>query len=258
MSAPAWLAAAQARADLPPLHERAPLDIGGAVCGSIEPALAERLAEAGLPLCRSAGGWRIEAPVSASLASIAEWLHRNGFAGRWRDELLAVVDNAGRVLADVERAVVRALGIATVAVHLVGATSDGRVWVQQRALDKATDPGLWDTLMGGQVAAGETVETSLRRETMEEAGLDIGTLRDLRQTASLTVRRPVAEGYMVETIAVFDGVVGNGVEPRNLDGEVETFACLDRAELRERLAAGRFTLEATLILGRWLEQRDRG
>jgi len=27
------------------------------------------------------------------------------------------------------------------------------IWVQQRALDKANDPGLWDTLMGGMVSA---------------------------------------------------------------------------------------------------------
>ena len=32
--------------------------------------------------------------------------------------------------------------------HLVGETSDGHFWVQQRALNKANDPGQWDTLMG--------------------------------------------------------------------------------------------------------------
>src|SRR4029079_6897231 len=104
-------------------------------------------------------------------------------------------------LSEVERSVVRVLGLSTFAVHLVGYASDGaRIWVQQRAFDKATDPGRWDTLMGGQVAAGETVETTLARETWEEAGLDVATLLELDRGESLTIRRPVAEGYMVEHI----------------------------------------------------------
>ena len=67
----------------------------------------------------------------------------------------------------------RPLGITTHAVHLVGWTPDGAVWVQQRAHDKATDPGLWDTTMGGLVTAGESIAATLMRETEEEAGLAV-------------------------------------------------------------------------------------
>ena len=257
MSALPWLVAARRRADQPPLRERQPVIIGGAVCGSIEPALAGRLMADGLPVRQAADGCRIDAPAGASLAAIAEWLRRAGLSGRWRGELLAVSDAGGRVVAAVERAVVRVLGISTFAVHLVGVASDGRVWVQQRALDKATDPGLWDTLMGGQVATGESTGTTLARETMEEAGLDIGALAGVRQADRIVVRRPVAEGYLVETIDVFDAVLPHGVEPRNLDGEVERFDLVAIDELGHWLAGGRFTLEATLILGAWLENRQR-
>jgi len=142
------------------------------------------------------------------------------------------------------------LGLSTFAVHLVGYASDGaRIWVQQRAFDKATDPGRWDTLMGGQVAAGETVETTLARETWEEAGLDVATLLELDRGESLTIRRPVAEGYMVEHIDVYAARLPEGAEPRNQDGEVERFECLTAAALDQRLAGDAFTLEATLILG---------
>lgn len=253
MSTPPWLAAARQRADQPPLRERVPLGIGGTVCASIEPALGERLVGAGLPLQLAAGVWQIDAPAQATLAQVAAWLHREGLSGRWRDELLDVSDERNRVLATVERAAVRALGITTHAVHLIGLASGGRVWVQKRALDKATDAGLWDTLMGGQVATGETAETTLARETLEEAGLDVAVLIDVRRGERIGVRRPVAEGYMVETIDVFTATVPEGVEPRNLDGEVDSFDCLDPGELRAWLAAGRFTLEATLILGAWFE-----
>ena len=74
-----------------------------------------------------------------------------------------------KTIGQVERGAVRPLGIATQAVHLVGHAADGRIWVQQRALNKANDPGLWDTLMGGMVSAADTVATALVRETWEEA-----------------------------------------------------------------------------------------
>ena len=255
-----WLARARAAADRPPVRPRDPLHLvvdGRAVrVGSIERELVDRMAAAALPIRRDSAGWLVDGPSAPSLATIAAWLRDAGLAGRWRDELLAVVDEAERPLAEVERSVVRALGLTTFAVHLVGASHDGqRTWVQQRAFDKATDPGLWDTLMGGQIAAGETVETALERETWEEAGLEVATLLDLRRGDRLTIRRPVAEGYMVEHIDVFSARLPDSIEPTNRDGEVERFECLDDASLRDRLGAGGFTLEASLILAADLARR---
>ena len=252
-----WRAAAHAAADLPPAVPRAPLWLDGHAVGSIEPALAARLVDAGLPLAASDDGlgWRIAGPADASLATIAHWLHEQGLSARWRDERLAVTSANGSALAAVERAVVRVLGITTRAVHLVGFAPDGRVWVQQRAFDKAVDPGLWDTLMGGQVSAGESIEETLERETQEEAGLAIADLVDVRHTDRITVRRPVARGYVIEHVEVFEATVPAQLVPANQDGEVERFECLTIAALLERLAAGEFSLEATLILDRWLARR---
>jgi len=252
-----WRFAARAAADLPPAAPRARLWIGGHAIGSIEPALAARLVDAGLPLADTDDGlgWSIAAPADASLAAIAHWLHEQGLSARWRDERLAVASSDGSALAVVERAVVRVLGITTRAVHLVGFAPDGRVWVQQRAFDKAVDPGLWDTLMGGQVSAGESIEETLERETQEEAGLAIADLVDLRHTDRVTVRRPVAKGYVVEHVEVFEATVPAALVPINQDGEVERFECLAIAAVLERLAAGAFSLEATLILDRSLARR---
>ena len=259
-----WLLRARAAADQPPAQPREPLhlDVEGhpVHVGSIEPATAERMAAADLPLRRmhTCPGWRIAAPVGPSLAAIAVWLRDAGLAGRWRDERLAVVDGDGRALAEVERSVVRVLGLSTFAVHLVGYASDGaRIWVQQRAFDKATDPGRWDTLMGGQMALGESIEATLERETEEEAGLVLADLADLRRGPDVTVRRAVPEGWMDERIAVFRAVLRDDVVPTNRDGEVVRFDCLDEPALRARLAGGAFTLEATLILGAELEPRGR-
>jgi 8-oxo-dGTP pyrophosphatase MutT (NUDIX family) len=253
VSEPDWLARARAAAAAPPLALREPLqlDIGGraVIVGSIEPGTAKRLVASRQPLWRAGGGWQVDTPAVPSLAAIAAWLHDAGLAGRWRNEQLAVVDGDEGAVATVERSVVRVLGLTTFAVHLVGFAADGEhVWVQQRAFDKATDPGRWDTLMGGQIAAGETVESALARETWEEAGLDVGTLRELGRGTRITIRRPVAEGYMVEHLEVYSARLPTGVEPNNQDGEVVRFECLDAAVLERRLASGEFTLEATLIL----------
>lgn len=248
------------RAQLPPRQVRLPLRTadGEHTIGSIEDELGSLLADEGLLVSRvvPGEGWRLPAGVEPdpALATIARWLRSNGLGGRWRDELLQVDDMHGVTVASIERAAVRPLGIATHAVHLVGHRADGTVWVQQRALDKATDPGLWDTLMGGLVAAGESIVGTLERETWEEAGLRIEALEATRPFGRLSVRRPVGDGYMVEHIAMFEARVPETLVPQNQDGEVAQFARLTLDDLREGLNADQFTLEAALILAHWLQQ----
>jgi isopentenyldiphosphate isomerase len=48
----------------------------------------------------------------------------------------------------------------------------GRLFLQKRSMGKDTNPGLWDTSVGGHVMAGEAVETAVRREAREELGID--------------------------------------------------------------------------------------
>lgn len=257
MTAPDWLDALRLRAAQPPLRPREPLRLGQAEIGSIESAMGQRMVEAGLPLRAVSGAWQIDSHDDESLAELANWLRDQGLASRWRDELLPVTDAAGQRHGAIERAAVRPLGITTHAVHLVGRHPDGRFWVQQRAFDKATDPGRWDTLVGGLMAADEDVAKTLQRETWEEAGLHLSELDALRPLGHLQIRRPVDEGYMVERATLFQAVLPLRAQPANQDGEVAGFACLDAAALRTELVAGRFTLEAALILAHALETDPR-
>ncbi len=244
---PDWLAELRRRAAQPPVRPREPLRFGSAEVGSIEPAMGQRMAADGVPLRHEAGAWQVTSRDDEALAELAAWLRDRGLASRWRGELLPVIDAEGREHGAIERAAMRPLGLITQAVHLVGRHPDGRFWVQQRALDKATDPGMWDTLVGGLVAAEESVAETLERETWEEAGLRLADLEGLQPLGHLQIRRPVDEGYMVERAVLFQAVVPRRLLPENRDGEVAAFACVDAATLEADTAAGRYTLEAGLI-----------
>ncbi len=250
----------RAEADQPPIKPRVPLWAGDARIGSVEHDLfaetlpASALGSGGLVqrlLQGTASGWRINGPLTESLAELAFALRDAGVAHAWRNEQLAVKDEAGRMLATVERAVVRPLGIATTAVHLVGYSPDGRHWVQQRSLTKPNDPGLWDTLMGGMIPATDTLEEALRRETWEEAGLTLEQVTGLRHGGRVTTRRPTGDGrcgYVVEHIDWYRCTVPEGVEPVNQDGEVDRFALMTCEQVASRLERDEFTTEAALIL----------
>ena len=198
-------------------------------------------------------GWYLipgQSDVTTCLNRLANLLRDAGLAGAWRNEQLAVRGVSGIQIGTIERAAVRQLGIATLAVHLVGQTTDGRFWMQQRALNKPNDPGKWDTLMGGMVSSGDTVETALERETWEEAGLQIADLKNLRHGGRQNNVRPSgdgAAGYMQESIEWYTCTVPDGLTPNNQDGEVDQFALMNQAQLLAAMQRGEFTIEAALI-----------
>lgn len=236
----------------PPAEPRLPLLWRGQRVGSVAVALGDHPALRGL--------WRVEsaalvvadaADLSQALAPVAVALRDAGLMKAWRNEQLAVHDEQGTLLGTVERGAVRLLGIATEAVHLAGWHPDGRFWVQQRAFDKPTDPGLWDTLVGGMVPAGEPLETALARETWEEAGLVLADLQELTYGGCITTERPaneLAHGHVVERLHWYTAVVPDGVGPVNQDGEVAQFRCMAGDEVARLLHAGAFTPDAGLIL----------
>lgn len=246
---------------MPPLRPRVPLRAGAAVIGSVEPDFLQQIAADALldgrPVlqredAQGVAGWRVLGELTASLEVVAQALQRAGLGGAWRNEQLAVCDAQERRVGTVERAAVRPLGLTTWAVHLVGETDEGRIWVQQRALNKANDPGLWDTLMGGMVSAADTLQEALARETWEEAGLRLEALRGIARGGRVTTRRQAIDGrgagYVVEHIDWFRCTVPDGLAPVNQDGEVAQFRLLEPGELITQMARGEFTTEAALIL----------
>ncbi len=254
-------AAALVEANQPPQKARFDFEIDGDLVGSIEQKLAEALVQEvdGLALEGSQLSLtpRCGPDSSAVLRQMACWLHDHGHIQHWRNELLRVTGQSGQVRAMVERAAARALGIRTFAVHLnafvqTPGESLPCLWVQQRALNKATDPGKWDTTVGGLVAGDESFALSLEREAFEEAGLDITALRktgcEVTTVESLRVQRPLPEGFMVEELLSWEIDLPPTYSPVNQDGEVFQFALWPFEQVLEGLEQGQFTLEAQLVL----------
>lgn len=242
----------RARADVAPAG-RLKVWLGAMEIGSTTPEIARFLAARERRCALDAHGLRVRddgldfGARSALLADIAARLRDQGLLAGWRDERLDVRPLAGGApLATIERAACRPLGIATHAVHMNAFAPDGALYVARRADDKPIDPGLWDNLVGGMVAAGESELDALAREAKEEAGLDLGRLAPTRG-GLIVERRPVREGYLIESVQVFDAVLPAHCEPRNEDGEVAAIELRSVPDVLAAIERDEFTLEAALV-----------
>lgn len=239
-----------------PAHEGSmPVWIGARRCGMAAPLA--RAALAGLDGVREDDtGLRIGddlpagAPRDALLARVADALRDAGCLRGWRGELLDVAAAGGDRLGAIERAATRPLGLLTFAVHLNAWTPDNALWIARRALSKSTDPGMWDTLVGGLSGSCETLEDSLLRECGEEAGLDPPDLicRSPLRTILRFQRQLPGEGMQVEDILVSTCVLAADARPENRDGEVMEIRHVPVATALAMLEAGEFTDEAAAVI----------
>ncbi len=86
--------------------------------------------------------------------------------------------------------------------HVLVFSSDDRLFLQKRSLDKDVQPGKWDTSVGGHVDAGESYEAAAGREMSEELGVSREPLTEIYRY----LHRNDYESEMVTTFLVtFDG-----------------------------------------------------
>jgi isopentenyldiphosphate isomerase len=257
------------RASQEPVPDSLPLYIGGQRCGWLFPSAAEALKdlrEVRLSATAAYFGEMLPLgePLDSCLAEIALTLKAAGCTPGWRNELLDVwSDSEGQNEAPlvrvgaIERGVMRPLGLTTRAVHLSGWSKDDRLWVARRSMTKATDPGMWDTLVGGLVGNLEDPDLALVRESDEEAGLDapdIATRTPLRTIAHM--RRRLPEGFQTEAVLTCECVLPDHVTPSTRDGEVMEIQLLDKVTLYQMLKEDAFTLEASIVITEDLLRRS--
>lgn len=197
---------------------------------------------------------------SSRLNAVARWLSEQAgnrespwqrLARPWRKEALDVRANpGGPVLGKIDRSAVRALGILTQSVRLHARLPDGRVLLARRASRKRIDPGLWDNLAAGLIAAGESPRDALQRESAEEAGLDLcqtwaeASLQ--APTSGMMVDRSIPDGRLREMLHVYQLALEPGTACRNRDGEVQAFAAFTPDELTSLIESGAMSIEASL------------
>jgi len=89
-------------------------------------------------------------------------------------ELLELVDEQGRAVGTAARGECHsAPALMHRAVHVLVFDSEGRLFLQKRAVTKSTAPGRWDSSVGGHAAPGERPERAAARETLEELGVRV-------------------------------------------------------------------------------------
>lgn len=250
---------------IPPPHipGRLPLTISGAWVGSLDNGVPQELRRLGrfpanatlAPRHDGHEGVHLVGAVTPLLEELGLALHAARLCPSPRGEVLTVRDLQGQALGRVDRSFARVLGLITRSVHLVLCTDQG-VWIQQRARTKATDPGLWDTTVGGTCCDGETEQESLERELWEEAGLRLDALRRLRSVGWVSLQGPCLvdshPGYQMEHIACMAAHLDADRVPVNQDGEVEAFALVSLDQMRHMMRQGQFTRDACVVLNRCL------
>lgn len=189
---------------------------------------------------------------TAAMAEVARELAKDGAIRGWRDEAVSVSHHyAAPELFRIERAASRPFGIMSYGAHLNGFTRKGALihaWVARRSLDKAVDPGKLDNLVGGRIAAGSTVDETLRKEAWEEAGLAPSLLAGLNCLGAVRVEYSVPEGLHREILFVHDLWLPEDYKPANQDGEVSAITCMPVEEVLENIFTGDFTLDAGVVM----------
>ena len=187
------------------------------------------------------------------LAQLNASLRQQGLIHAWRDEAIALFDPASGVrLATMERAAARFWGTLTLGAHANGYVADAQgrpthLWIAQRSMTKATDPGKHDNLVGGGVPDDQSPQQALVREAWEEAGLPPELMQGARAGSVLCLQRDIREGLQHEWLYAFDLQLPAGLIPQNQDGEVAGFECLPLDEALRIAAGDTMTVDAALV-----------
>lgn len=148
------------------------------------------------------------------------------------DEMLTLVTEDDRVIGPVPRKLVHgnpSLVHRSVHVLVVGRAG---LLLQKRSLSKDTQPGKWDTSVGGHVGYGQSYDEAARREAAEELGLALG---DLECLYASRIRNEVESENIRTYLHLSEGPF------RPEPGEIDAVRFWSRAEIDAALGTGVFT-----------------
>lgn len=148
------------------------------------------------------------------------------------DEMLTLVTADDRVIGPVPRKLVHGNpGLVHRSVHVL-VVGRGGLLLQKRSLSKDTQPGKWDTSVGGHVGYGQSYEEAARREAAEELGLSLGELEFLYASR---IRNAVESENIRTYLHLSDGPF------RPEPGEIDELRFWSRGGIDAALGTGIFT-----------------
>ena len=109
------------------------------------------------------------------------------------DELVDVIDDAGRTIRVVTRAEMRARRLPHRCAYVLVFNSLGELFIHLRTPTKDVFPSHWDTCIGGVLAAGESYAQGVAREIREELGIEASPREQFLSTTSAKRKRPRRE-----------------------------------------------------------------
>jgi 8-oxo-dGTP pyrophosphatase MutT (NUDIX family) len=198
----------------PPRHRYRPLWVERRAAGWVDDGRAARLAAMADVFDVRDDGISFVAGIddvrsrNHALERAARALAASGDLTAWRDERYAVAPEFGaKPWFELERAAARYFGVHTYAAHVNGLVrrADGvAMWIARRSPTKAIDPGMLDNLVGGGIAAGQSVAATVTREAWEEAGIAPQLAGNAQPTGAVHLCREQPDGLQRETILVHD------------------------------------------------------
>ncbi len=200
--------------------------------GYVKPDFAARL-QAASPLVTLRGSDVFIAP--AALAELNNLARAAGLALRAEDFDVREAPG-GPVLAVLDRGALPSFGVIGVGVHMNGLVrrADGwHLWVAKRAANKKLDPGKFDNLVAGGVAAGHTPFETIIKESEEEAALPAALAANARLVAQFSYNMERPEGLRRDVVYAYDLELPESFIPEPADGEVESFALWPLARVLE-------------------------
>jgi 8-oxo-dGTP pyrophosphatase MutT (NUDIX family) len=187
-----------------------------------------------------------------ALNLVTRELEKEGAIRGWREEPVTISHHyCAPELFRIERSATRHFGLVAYASHVNGLTRrDGELhaWIGRRSPAKSVDPNRLDNLVGGRIAAGFTVEETVRKEAWEEAGITEAMMRPVKCAGAVRVEYTVPEGLHREIMFVHDLWMPGDFNPVNQDGEVAALYRLPVAEVIEAILAGEFTMDAGAVM----------
>lgn len=177
---------------------------------------------------------------SAAVEEVLLELKAEGLVRGWRNEPYPVgTDFYAAPLMRMERAAVPLFGVRAYGVHINGFVGQGdglKLWVGKRSPNKQTAPGKLDHLVAGGQPMGIGLMDNVIKEGAEEASLSEAMARTARPVGFISYITERSEGLRNDICFAYDIALPDSFEPRNTDGEIESFSLWPIAEVRQRMA----------------------